>query len=169
VDWWNIVTRVVAEEFSGISELEQLTRATVRILVAAVLGGLVGLQRERHGKSAGLRTHMLLAMGTALLVIGIVDAGGDDDAVSRVVQGIASGVGLLCAGSILKSEGGDESGVRGLTTAAGMWLTAAIGVMAGLGREATAVLTTLLALGVLALEGPILRLKQKHERTREGE
>ncbi|MES2938305.1 MAG: MgtC/SapB family protein [Pseudomonadota bacterium] len=161
--WWNTVARTVAEEFSGISDLEHLTRAAVRLLVAAVLGGLVGLQRERHGKSAGLRTHMLLAMGTALFVVGILEAGAGDDAVSRVIQGIASGVGLLCAGSILKSESGDDAHVRGLTTAAGMWMTAAIGVVAGLGREATAVFTTLLALGVLSLEGPILRLKEKRE------
>ncbi len=160
---WSTIVQTVSEEFSGVFDLEHLTRATVRLLVAGTLGGLVGLQRERHGKSAGLRTHMLLAMGTALFVLGTLEAGAGGDAVSRVIQGIASGVGLLCAGSILKSEGGDEARVRGLTTAAGMWMTAAIGVVAGLGREATAVLTTLLALGVLALEGPILRLKDRRE------
>ncbi len=72
-----------------------------------------------------------------------------DDAMSRVIQGVIAGVGFLCAGTILKSENLTE--VKGLTTAAGIWLTAAIGVAVGLGHEATAVLATLLALFILHL------------------
>ncbi len=78
---------------------------------------------------------------------------------SRVIQGVIAGVGFLCAGTIIQVTGEDH--IRGLTTAAGIWLTAAIGIAVGLGRETTAVLSTFLALGILALEGPIRRLLGK--------
>ena len=83
---------------------------------------------------------------------------------SRVVQGVVAGIGFLGAGTILKGHAkghSDEEQVKGLTTAAGIWLTAAIGVAAGMGREATAVLSTLLALGILALVPRLLRLVEK--------
>jgi putative Mg2+ transporter-C (MgtC) family protein len=86
---------------------------------------------------------------------------------SRVIQGIVAGVGFLGAGAILKGHikghSDDEEQVKGLTTAAGIWLTAAIGVAAGMGREATAVLSTLLALGILALVPRLVRLLEKPE------
>jgi putative Mg2+ transporter-C (MgtC) family protein len=122
------------------------------------LGGLLGLQREQHGKEAGVRTHMLVALGSALFVLVPLQAGADPQDVSRVIQGVIAGVGFLCAGSIIRTG---EDHIRGLTTAAGIWLTAAIGVAVGLGRETTAVVSTLLALGILALEGPIGRLLGK--------
>ena len=80
---------------------------------------------------------------------------------SRVVQGIIAGIGFLGAGTILK--GNDEEKVRGLTTAAGIWLTAAIGVAAGMGREATAMLSTLLTLGIFTLMPRLVRLLEKPE------
>jgi putative Mg2+ transporter-C (MgtC) family protein len=150
------IASTLAAEFSDVSDLAELTRLVLRTLLAAFLGGLLGLEREVHGKAAGVRTHMLVALGSAMFVLVPLQAGMSDEGVSRVVQGLLAGVGFLCAGSILKSEGEDH--IQGLTTAAGLWVTAAIGVAAGMGREATAVLVTLLTLCILALEGPVRRL-----------
>jgi putative Mg2+ transporter-C (MgtC) family protein len=80
---------------------------------------------------------------------------------SRVVQGVISGIGFLGAGTILKNTEGDEAQVKGLTTAAGLWMTAAIGVSAGLGREATAVFSTLLALAIFSVMPRIVRVFEK--------
>jgi putative Mg2+ transporter-C (MgtC) family protein len=155
MSWWDIALRTVTQEFSDVPDAEQFTRLVVRLLVAAVLGGMLGMQRERHGKAAGVRTHMLVALGAALFVLVPMQAGMASEDLSRVVQGVVAGVGFLCAGSILKS--GDDH-VRGLTTAAGIWLTAAIGLAAGMGREMTAALSALLALAILAMERPLRRL-----------
>lgn len=153
---WDTIRNTVAEEFSGLDDVEQLTRLVVRLGLAALLGGLLGLQRERSGKEAGIRTHMLVAAGSALVVFVPLQAGMDADGLSRVLQGLLAGVGFLCAGSILKLP--TEEHVRGLTTAAGIWMTSAIGMAAGLGREVTAIIATLLVLGILNLIGPMRRL-----------
>jgi putative Mg2+ transporter-C (MgtC) family protein len=118
-------------------------------MLSAVLGGILGYEREQKGKSAGLRTHMLVALGAALFVMIPQQAGVSDADMSRVIQGLVAGVGFLGAGSIVKGDG--ESNVKGLTTAAGIWLTAAIGVATGMGREASAVLSTVLALLILTV------------------
>lgn len=162
--WWDVVAATIAKEFSDVGDAEQFTRLAVRLLVAAILGGILGLQRERHGKAAGVRTHMLVALGAALFVLVPQQWGMNDEDLSRVIQGVVAGVGFLCAGSILKS---DDDHVRGLTTAAGIWLTAAIGVAAGLGRETTAALSALLALAILSMEGPLRRLAGRSERDSE--
>ena len=146
---WSQIAATVASEFSDLPDLAEATRIVVRLLVAAVLGGILGWEREHAGKSAGVRTHMLVAMGAALFVLMAQQTGMDEAGLSRVLQGIVAGVGFLGAGTILKRE--TENQVHGLTTAAGIWLTAAIGVAAGMGREATAVLSALLALVVLWL------------------
>ena len=156
---WDTISGTVASEFSDIPDLEQFTRVVVRLLLAAVLGGILGFEREKSGKAAGVRTHMLVAMGAALFVLVPIQAGIVPADLSRVIQGVVAGIGFLCAGSILKSN--DEDQVRGLTTAAGLWLTAAVGLAAGVGRETTAVLATLLALAILSLEGPVRRLMNK--------
>jgi putative Mg2+ transporter-C (MgtC) family protein len=85
----------------------------------------------------------------------------DAEGLSRVLQGLLAGIGFLCAGSILKLP--TEEHVRGLTTAAGIWMTSAIGMAAGLGREVTAVIATLLVLGILNLIGPMRRLGLRHD------
>jgi putative Mg2+ transporter-C (MgtC) family protein len=111
--------------------------------------GLVGRQRERMRKAAGARTHMLVAMGAALFVL-VPEQGGMALAdLSRVVQGIIAGMGFLGAGAILKNQ--SELSIVGLTTAAGVWMTAAIGVACGLGRESTALISTVLVLFVFAV------------------
>jgi len=146
-DVWHAITTTVASEFADISDVGQATRIILRLGVAGLLGGLLGWEREHAGKAAGVRTHMLVAMGAALFVLVAQQAGISAADNSRVLQGVIAGVGFLCAGTILKGDA--ENQVKGLTTAAGIWLTAAIGVSAGLGREVTAVLSTVLALAVL--------------------
>lgn len=147
--WWQQIATTVAAEFSDVPDISQATRIVVRLGMAGLLGGLLGWEREHAGKAAGVRTHMLVAMGAALFVLVSQQAGIGPADNSRVLQGIIAGVGFLGAGTILKGDA--EGQVKGLTTAAGIWLTAAIGVAAGLGQEATAVLSTVLALVVLWL------------------
>ena len=157
--WWQQIASTLASEFSDLPDLAQTTRVVLRLLMAALLGGLLGWEREHKGQAAGVRTHMLVAMGAALFVLVSQQTGMGPDDMSRVIQGITAGVGFLCAGTILK---GDKLGdVKGLTTAAGLWLTAAMGVAAGLGRELTALLATLLALAILALVPLLVRLLEK--------
>ena len=146
-DWWQPITQTIAAEFSDVPDAAQVTRIVVRLGVAALLGGVLGWEREHAGKAAGVRTHMLVAMGAALFVLVAQQSGIAAADNSRVLQGIIAGVGFLGAGTILKGDA--EGQVKGLTTAAGIWLTAAIGVAAGLGLESTAVLSTALALVVL--------------------
>jgi putative Mg2+ transporter-C (MgtC) family protein len=156
---WDRIAATLASEFSDVADLESFVRVVLRLLIAALLGGLLGLQREQHGKEAGVRTHMLVALGSALFVLVPLQAGTTPEDLSRVIQGVVAGVGFLCAGTIIRITGEDH--IRGLTTAAGIWLTAAIGIAVGLGRETTAVLSTFLALGIFALEDPIRRLLGK--------
>ena len=158
---WDGILATLVAEFSDLGSVEQVTQLVVRLLLAALLGGVLGLQRERQGKPAGIRTHMLVAASSALIVVVSLQSGMDDDALARVLQGLLAGVGFVCAGAILKLE--QEEQVHGLTTAAGVWMTAAIGIAAGLGREMTAALSTFLVLGILALEGPIRRFGLKKE------
>lgn len=149
--WWQEVVNTLQAEFSDITDAAQLTRVTVRLVIAALLGAVLGFEREHKGKAAGVRTHMLVSMGAALFVLVPRLAGADDAALSRVVQGIVAGIGFLGAGTILKGDHLNTHQVKGLTTAAGLWMTAAIGIAAGMGREMTAVLSTILALGILSL------------------
>lgn len=130
------------------SELEVL----VRVFLAAILGGAVGFDRQLRRKPAGVRTHMLVAMGSALavgvsvLVTQDVVGVGRTDAV-RVAAGVVTGVGFLGAGAILRSP----EGVRGLTTAAGIWVTATIGIALGFGYYGIAVGSTVIAVIIIAV------------------
>jgi len=145
---WEQIGSTIAAEFSDLKDVTEITRISLRLLIAAILGGLLGYEREQRGKSAGVKTHMLVCIGAALFVLIPQEAGVIAEAdLSRIMQGIISGIGFLGAGAILK--GTDEKDLKGLTTAAGIWLTAAIGVAAGLGRESSAILCTVLALIVL--------------------
>jgi putative Mg2+ transporter-C (MgtC) family protein len=148
-NWTQQVVDTIGEEFADLPDVAQVTRVTVRLLVAAILGGLLGYERERKGKAAGMRTYMLVALGAALFVMIPQQMKVADADLTRVLQGLVAGVGFLGAGAIVRV--GDQSEVKGLTTAAGVWLTAAIGMAAGMGREATAILCTVLALIVLSV------------------
>ena len=105
---------------------------------------------------------MLVALGAALFVLIPQQAGVSDADLSRVMRRLVAGVGFLGAGAIIKGNGGEED-IRGLTTAAGIWLTAAIGMAAGLGREATAVLSTLIALLILYIIPKLAGRFAKHD------
>lgn len=131
-----------SELTGGFDTSEDAIRIVTRLAAAMVLGAVVGIQRERAGKPAGLRTHMLVATGTALFVIVCVSVDMSLEGLSRVIQGLVTGIGFIGTGAILKLN--EKLEVQGLTTAAGIWMTAAIGVTAGLGRVGLA------ALGVVA-------------------
>lgn len=148
---WNTILETLQAEFSDAPDAAQLTRILTRLLLAALLGGLLGYEREQRGKAAGIRTHMLVAMGAAMFVLVPLLGGMPPDDISRVLQGVITGVGFLGAGAIVKHKDATEEDVQGLTTAAGIWMTAAIGVACGMGRESTAVLSAVLALVVLKL------------------
>jgi putative Mg2+ transporter-C (MgtC) family protein len=143
---------VLWEELSGgLNDVEMLARVVVRLSVAAILGGVLGVERQYEHKSAGIRTHMLVAMGAALFTAGPLLAGVGAEHVTRVIQGVATGIGFVGGGTILKLT--DQHEVRGLTTAANIWLAAAVGVAAGAGWMMPAVVGTVLALIVLYLLG----------------
>jgi putative Mg2+ transporter-C (MgtC) family protein len=110
----------------------------IRLSLAALLGGLIGWEREADSKPAGLRTHMLVSLGSAMLVMTAIQAGmvqESADTISRIIQGIVTGIGFLGAGEIV-SVSNAESGqirVRGLTSAAAIWVAMAIGIAVGCG------------------------------------
>lgn len=121
----------------------------VRLGAAAIAGGVIGWEREVRGRPAGLRTHMLVSMGSALAMSTL--EGASLDSLSHVIQGIATGVGFVCAGEILHhvKPGGEK--VTGLTSAASLWVTAALGMAAGAGRWPLVVLGTFLTMLTLTL------------------
>jgi putative Mg2+ transporter-C (MgtC) family protein len=114
---------------------------------AVVLGGLIGVERELRRRWAGMRTHMLVSLGSALFVLAMTTPHRSNPDVSRVIQGIAAGVGFIGAGTILKLS--EKLEVKGLTTASSIWLAAAVGTACGLKLYALAVSGVLLALVVL--------------------
>lgn len=160
---WLEIWSAARSEFSDIPDVAEATRIVLRLGMAVLLGGLLGYERERSGKAAGLRTHMLVALGAAIFVLVPLQGGMAVGDLSRVLQGVIAGIGFLGAGAIIKL--GSEREIHGLTTSAGIWMTAAIGVAAGMGREATAVLSTLLALFVLAVLRRVeARISSRHEK-----
>jgi putative Mg2+ transporter-C (MgtC) family protein len=124
----------------------------LRILLASALGAIIGYERERAGKPAGLRTHVLICVGAALFAVaGLVGFGGGDP--SRVAAGIVSGIGFLGAGAIILRR--QEHMISGLTTAATIWAVAGIGLAAGAGLYILAPVTTVIVLIILLLPHPI--------------
>jgi putative Mg2+ transporter-C (MgtC) family protein len=142
---------LIEEITGGLPDATEFVRVVIRLLAAMFLGAIIGYQRERAGKSAGLRTHMLVAMGSAVFVLGGAAADMSMEALSRVIQGIATGIGFIGAGSILKRQEGHE--IEGLTTAAGIWMTAAAGVAVGMGKLGLALLSVILTWVILSLLG----------------
>lgn len=134
-----------------------------RIAVAMILGGVIGLEREWKGHWAGLRTHILVSMGCAIFIIAGVDiVGRESEAVTRVIQGLASGIGFLGAGTILKLDQKEQ--IKGLTSAASIWLVAAMGTSAGLGEYRLATASAIVSVLVLSVLGPLERaLEHRHK------
>jgi len=126
----------------------------VRLTLAFILGGVIGLEREKKGVSAGLRTHILVTVGSALIMLtslyiyGMFKEEGCAIDPGRIAAGVVTGVGFLGAGTIIRSK----EGIRGLTTAASIWISAAIGLAVGCGYFSAAIIVTgasYLALSIL--------------------
>ena len=137
----------------------------LRLGAAFVLGGLVGLEREWHRRPAGLRTHVLVAVGSALFTIMSAVAAGEMGDPGRVAAGVVTGIGFIGAGTIMHYG----TGVRGLTTAASLWMVAAIGMACALDQLPAALLATFMSLSALVLmdwlEDNVLRKTRGQELT----
>ncbi len=132
-----------------------------RLLAAVVLGGLLGLEREIGRHWAGLRTHMMVAAGSCVfIIVGAEIVGEDAEAMTRVVQGVATGIGFLGAGTILKLS--DRLEIRGLTTASTIWLAAAVGTATGLAQYELAVAAVLVSMFVVVVLRPLERTLANH-------
>jgi putative Mg2+ transporter-C (MgtC) family protein len=140
---------VVTQEFGDLPTFAEFFRIALRMLIAVALGGFVGLEREAAGKAAGLRTHMLVSLGAALSVIVANLIGMSAADISRVIQGLVTGIGFIGGGAILKLT--DQHRIKGLTTAAGIWMTASIGITVGAGKLTTAIAATVLTFLVLSV------------------
>ena len=146
---------ILQELGGGIANPEQLTRVAIRLVAAALVGAIIGLQRQHAHKPAGLRTHMLVALGAAVFVLVPLELHVTVGEIGRVVQGVAAGIGFIGAGAILKRN--EEGDVQGLTTAAGIWLTAAVGVAIGLGGIGIALIATIMTWFILSAVGLLER------------
>jgi putative Mg2+ transporter-C (MgtC) family protein len=134
----------------------------LRIGVAMLLGGALGFEREWKGHWAGLRTHMMVSICFAILDISGLEAAGEQrEAVTRVIQGIASGIGFLGAGTILKLDKKQE--VKGLTTASSIWLAAALGTTAGLAQYGLAIAAAIISLFVMGVLGPLEKFFERRQ------
>jgi len=142
---------VLGEEFAGFANFKPAVQLIYRLLMATFLGGLLGFERQYRGKQAGLRTHMLVALGTCLFIVAtraVTD-------IDRIVAGVITGVGFLGAGAIYKLQ--ERKEIEGLTTAAGIWLAAAVGTAVAVGQTPAAIVGTIL--GLIVLEA-LMRLEQ---------
>ena len=146
-------TFIWQELTAGLPDTQELARVTIRLLAAMLLGAVVGVEREARGKPAGLKTHMLVALGSALFVVVPLELGMPLAEVARIAQGVATGVGFIGAGAILKLSETRE--IQGLTTAATIWMTAAVGMTVGLGGLGIGALSVALTWVILAIIGRI--------------
>ncbi len=140
--FWNEILGEIPSAYEVLS-------VAFRLMLAAALGSLPGFQREWLGQAAGLRTHMMVSVGAAIFVMAVVEAGASIDDTTRVVQGLATGIGFVGAGAILKSKQDHE--IHGLTTAASVWLTAGLGTAVGLGRIWLPLFGSFLAVAILSV------------------
>jgi putative Mg2+ transporter-C (MgtC) family protein len=130
----------------------------LRLFIATVIGCVLGLNREIHGKPAGMRTHGLVALGAALITLVAVelvttDNKVDGGSVLHVVQGVMAGIGFLGGGVILRDD--SHQSVHGLTTAASIWVVASLGIACGAGQWLTALMALAITLAVLILLGRV--------------
>lgn len=123
----------------------------IRLALAILAGGMIGWDREQRHKAGGLRTHMLVSLGAALFVLVPIEINGSVEGLSRTIQGIATGIGFLGAGEILHQSRPDQRNlqVKGLTSAASIWVTAALGITSGAGLWLLTLLGTVLTLLIL--------------------
>jgi len=162
------MTRILAEavpveaSFQAAAEvLAHYGEMLLRLVLAGACGALIGWQREKKDKAAGLRTHMLLALGSCTFTL--VGLGMEDGDIIRLVQGALMGTGFICGGVIFRQG----PSVRGLTTAVGLWSLSAIGLACGAGEYGLAVLATL---GVFVIMAGFVRVEERIEpKRRDGE
>jgi putative Mg2+ transporter-C (MgtC) family protein len=140
---------LIEELTAGFPDSAELARFLVRLAAATLLGAVIGLQRESVGAAAGLRTHMLVTVGATLFVLAPLSFGMDPEQVSRVIQGVATGIGFIGGGAVLKLAA--EREILGLTTAASIWLATAVGVAVGMGRIGLAAIVVALSWAILAI------------------
>lgn len=144
--------------------LQELLAVTLRLVSAAIAGAVIGWEREAKDKPAGLRTHMLVSLGAAIFVLVPIltgDISKSPDALSRTIQGIATGIGFLGAGEILHlSQSRTKYRIRGLTSAAAIWISAALGLAAGCGLWHLSLIGALLSLIILR----ILKMFERYHR-----
>jgi putative Mg2+ transporter-C (MgtC) family protein len=158
---------MVKDLFFDFPDLSHLGRVFIRLAAAALLGGVIGFEREIEHRSAGLRTHMLVALGAALFTVVPLEAGMNVADLTRVIQGVATGIGFLGAGTIIKLS--EQYEVRGLTSAAAVWVTAAVGMSVGAGYLWPGLLAALLAWFILAiLRGVDEWVRRHNEGSSEG-
>lgn len=139
------------DELVFFPNINSVLQVTIRIVVAGILGGIIGYEREVKGKAAGLRTHMLLAMGTVIVLVVARLDGIPMSEMSKVIEGLVTGVGFLGGGAILKLS--DKQEIRGVTTAASIWSTSAIGIAVGLGQIWIGVLSAIVVWMILSVVG----------------
>jgi putative Mg2+ transporter-C (MgtC) family protein len=148
-----MIMPIPLDELFHVPDATQMLRVVARLTVAAALGGILGAERQHAGKAAGLRTHMLVCIGCALFVLFSTEAGMATADLSRVIQGVATGIGFIGAGTILKRP--DATEVHGLTTAASIWLTAAVGAAVGAGQLWLPIVAVACAWTILAVVGRV--------------
>jgi putative Mg2+ transporter-C (MgtC) family protein len=159
-------TDAVYQDFADLGDGSRLAHIALRLVIAALLGGVLGYQRELVGKAAGLRTHMLVSVGSAFFVMVPQLEGMALGDMSRVLQGIITGIGFLAGGAILKLT--SEKEIQGLTTAAGIWLATAIGIAVGFGRLGTAIVGAVFAFLILgAVQRAQARWLPEHKKENE--
>jgi putative Mg2+ transporter-C (MgtC) family protein len=140
---------LVEELTAGFPDRAELARILIRLVAALLLGAVIGLQRESVGAAAGLRTHMLVTLGAAVFVLAPLAYGMSTEELSRVIQGVATGIGFIGGGAVLKLAA--EREIHGLTTAASIWLATAVGLAVGMGRIGLAAIVVALSWVVLAV------------------
>jgi putative Mg2+ transporter-C (MgtC) family protein len=155
-----------------VEPLADVGAVLLRLGTAVAIGGALGLNRELHDKPAGLRTHALVALGAALatfLSIEVTASGkiADMGAVTRVIQGVLTGIGFIGAGMIFRDGEGKQ--VKGLTTAAEIWVVACLGIACGAGRWRSALVGFGITLAVLLCGGPIEKAVHRRLRPQDGE
>ena len=153
------MTILWVELTGGLTNQDRFLRVAIRLLGAILLGGLIGLQRVSPRKPSALRTHILVCLGTTVVLLACSAAMISLEASSRVVQGILTGIGFIGAGSILKLT--EEHLVHGLTASARIWTTTAVGIAIGLGQVGIALITTVLITSILGILAALERRTEK--------
>jgi putative Mg2+ transporter-C (MgtC) family protein len=149
-------TTALWQEFSAeLPSAAEMAIVAIRLSVAIAVGGLLGFERAHVGKAAGVRTHMLVTLGAAIVVLVPHLIGMSSADISRIIQGTLTGIGFIGGGVILKMS--EQHQIVGITTAASIWLTATLGIVAGTGRLGLAAVGAVLAFLILTLVGRLER------------